>query len=91
MELRSELQAGVITREQFRDAMEEEREAMRPAGEELREQLAEILSEEQMEELETSRRRGFGRRGAAFGPRGRAWRGRQMSQPRRGFWSWRRW
>ncbi len=85
MELRSRLQAGQITPEEFREARQSRQETAQAARDQTRTSLEVILSKEQMSQLSQMQRRatrmtgrglrGQGRQG--FGSRGRqAYRGR---------------
>ncbi len=85
MELRSRVQAGQITPEEFRDARQSRQETAQAARDQTRTRLEAILTEEQMSQLALMQRRaarmaGQGFRGQGrpgFGGRGRqAFRGR---------------
>jgi hypothetical protein len=87
VEMRSRLQAGQITPDDFRAAMEERQETAQTARDETRTRLGEILTEEQMNELNRSvmRNARAGRRGVRGSTRGfrgrdhRGFRGRGRS------------
>ena len=82
MSLQSDLRAGEITAADMREAMEAQRDAMEGGRDEVETRLAEILTEDQLDELSRTGRRG--RLGGAVGPRGFG-RGGPGMRPGRGF------
>jgi len=73
LDLRSRLQAGDITRDQFRADLESRREAMRARGPQAGNRVREVLTDGQREKLQTMRRDAF-RRQRAMAARGREFR-----------------
>lgn len=94
MEMASEVRAGIVERGAIREEMAALREAGATTRENLRDQLGEILTSDQQEELRRAARRAVwqNRRGTIprVDRRRGSWRGRGFDRGRRGAWAPRR-